>query len=200
MKVPKRTASTGEDWQKKGGWILLYKTLTFLLFFGILKRNGSLLNRNRSISFYSINVNERLVSYINFIRSIFWSQYTWTWDWSLSFSLLFCKGLCEINHMILQSFAHFQVKFCKISLSSENWLECWISISNRQTSWTNSQDGPARQTSWTDQLGEPVGRTSSKFLKPWPVCIFEDWRFSLYIVAAFESDKDPIYIFSSFFL
>ena len=48
---------------------------------------------------------------------------------------------------------------------------------------------PAGQTSWTDQLDGPAGRTSSFYLKPWPVCIFEDFLFSLYIVTASESDE-----------
>ena len=41
-------------------------------------------------------------------------------------------------------------------------------------------DGPVEQTSWTDQFF---------YLKLWPVCIFEDFPFSLYIVAAAESDE-----------
>ena len=58
-----------------------------------------------------------------------------------------------------------------------------------QTSWTNQLDGPAGRTSWTDQLDRPAGRTSSFYLKPWPVRIFKDFPFSLYIVAASESDE-----------
>ena len=58
-----------------------------------------------------------------------------------------------------------------------------------RTSWTNQLDGPAGWTSWTDQLDRPAGRTSSFYLKPWPVRIFKDFPFSLYIVAASESDK-----------
>ena len=50
-------------------------------------------------------------------------------------------------------------------------------------------DGPARRTSWTDQLDRPAGRTSSLYLKPWPVRIFKDFPFSLYNVAASESDE-----------
>ena len=49
--------------------------------------------------------------------------------------------------------------------------------------------GPAGRTSWTDQLDRPAGRTSSFYLKPWPVRIFEGFPFSLYIVAASESDE-----------
>ena len=62
-----------------------------------------------------------------------------------------------------------------------------------QTCWTDQLDGPAGRTSWTDQLADqldrPAGRTSSFYLKPWPVRIFEDFPFSLYIVAASESDE-----------
>ena len=43
--------------------------------------------------------------------------------------------------------------------------------------------------SWTDQLDESAGLTSSLYLKPWLARIFEDWPFSLYIVAAFECDE-----------
>ena len=50
-------------------------------------------------------------------------------------------------------------------------------------------DRTAGRTSWTDQLDGTAGRTSSFYLKPWPVRIFEDFPFSLYIVAASESDK-----------
>ena len=45
-----------------------------------------------------------------------------------------------------------------------------------------------------DQLDGPAGRTSSFYLKPWPVCIFEDFPFSLYIVAASESDEGLVYL------
>ena len=50
-------------------------------------------------------------------------------------------------------------------------------------------NGSASQTSWTDQLDGPAGQTSSFYLEPWPVRIFKDFRFSLYIVAASESDE-----------
>ena len=43
----------------------------------------------------------------------------------------------------------------------------------------------------------PAGRTSSVYLKPWPVCIFKDLCFSLYIVAASESDEGLVYIMSN---
>ena len=52
---------------------------------------------------------------------------------------------------------------------------------------------PAGWTSWTDQLDGPAGQTSSFYLKPWPVPIFEDFRFSLYIVAASESDEGLVF-------
>ena len=57
------------------------------------------------------------------------------------------------------------------------------------TSWTDQLDGPDGRTRWTDQLDRPAGRTSSFYLKPWPVRIFEDCPFSLYIVATSESDE-----------
>ena len=53
---------------------------------------------------------------------------------------------------------------------------------------------PAGRTSWTDQLDGPAGQTSSFYLKPWPVGIFEDFPFSLYIVAASESDKGLVFM------
>ena len=62
-----------------------------------------------------------------------------------------------------------------------------------RTSWTDHLDVPAGQTSWTDQLDGPAGRTSSFYLKPWPVRIFEDYPFSLYIVAASESDEGLVF-------
>ena len=48
-------------------------------------------------------------------------------------------------------------------------------------------DRPAERTSWTDQLD------GSLYLKPWPVRIFEDSPFSLYIVAASESDEGLVF-------
>ena len=55
---------------------------------------------------------------------------------------------------------------------------------------------PAGHISWTDQLDgpadRPAGQTSSFYLKPWPVRIFEDFPFSLYIGAASESDKSLV--------
>ena len=62
-----------------------------------------------------------------------------------------------------------------------------------RTSWTDQLDGPAGQTSWTDQLDESAGWTSSLYLKPWPVHIFADWPFSLYIIAASQSDKGLVH-------
>ena len=53
--------------------------------------------------------------------------------------------------------------------------------------------GPAGRTSWTDQLDRAAGQTSSLYFKPWPVRIFEDWPFSLNIVAASESDEGLVY-------
>ena len=40
-----------------------------------------------------------------------------------------------------------------------------------------------------DQVDGSAGRISFFYLKPWPVRIFEDFLFSLYIVAASESDQ-----------
>ena len=50
-------------------------------------------------------------------------------------------------------------------------------------------NGPAGWTSWTHQLDGPAGQTSSFYLKSWSVRILEDFPFSLYIVAASESDE-----------
>ena len=58
-----------------------------------------------------------------------------------------------------------------------------------QTSSTDQLDGPAGRISWTEQMDESAGRNRSLYLKPWPVRIFEDWPFSLYIIAASESDE-----------
>ena len=78
-------------------------------------------------------------------------------------------------------------------------LATFCNIVNRpagMTSWTDQLDGPAGRTSWTDQFDGPAGRISraDQFsLKPWPVHIFEDWPFSLYIVAACKSDESLVY-------
>ena len=50
-----------------------------------------------------------------------------------------------------------------------------------------------------DQLDGPAGWTSSLYLKPWPVRIFKDWPFSLYIVTASESDVGFVSPFPFFF-
>ena len=63
----------------------------------------------------------------------------------------------------------------------------------KQTSLIDHLNGPAWLTSWKDQLNGLAGQTSwmtsSFYLKLWPVRIFEDFPFSLYIVAASESDE-----------
>ena len=61
--------------------------------------------------------------------------------------------------------------------------------SAERISWTDQLDGSAGRISWTDQLDRSARRISSLHLKPWPVRIFEDLPFSLYIVAASESDE-----------
>ena len=48
---------------------------------------------------------------------------------------------------------------------------------------------PAGGTGWTDQLDGPAGQIISFDLKPWPVRLFKEFPFSLYIVAASESDE-----------
>ena len=58
-----------------------------------------------------------------------------------------------------------------------------------QISWMDKLNKPAEWTSWIDQLNSPAGRTSSFYLKFWPICIFKDFPFSLYIVVASEPDK-----------
>ena len=67
-------------------------------------------------------------------------------------------------------------------------MQC-VNGSASQTIWTNQLNRPAERTSWTDKLDRPAGRTSYFYLKPWPVRIFKDFPFSLYIVAASESDE-----------
>ena len=72
-------------------------------------------------------------------------------------------------------------------------MQC-VNGSASQTGWMDQLDTPAKQTSWTDQMDRPAGWTSSFYLKPWPVRIFEDFSFSLYIVAASESDDGFVFI------
>ena len=67
-------------------------------------------------------------------------------------------------------------------------MQC-VNGSASWTSWTDKLDGPAGRISWTDQLDGLAGQTSSFYLKPWPIHTFEDFPFSLYIVAASESDE-----------
>ena len=83
-------------------------------------------------------------------------------------------------------------------------MQC-VNGSASRTSWTDQLYGPAGQTSWTDQLDGPAGQTSSFYLKPWPVCIFEDWPSSLYIVADSESGEglvsyDTLYLYAKYLL
>ena len=40
----------------------------------------------------------------------------------------------------------------------------------------------------------PAGQISPFYLMPWPVCIIEDFPFSLYIVATSESDEGLVYL------
>ena len=58
-------------------------------------------------------------------------------------------------------------------------------------------DGPAGWTSWIDQLDRPAGQTSrtDKFFlfEAWPVRIFKDFPFSLYIVEASEYDEGLVF-------
>ena len=63
-----------------------------------------------------------------------------------------------------------------------------------QTSWMDQLEGPSGRTIWTDQMDVSAGQTSSFYLKPWPVRIFEDYPFGLYIVAASESDEGLVFI------
>ena len=77
----------------------------------------------------------------------------------------------------------------------------WTDQLNRpagQTRCTDQLNRPAERTSWSDQLDVPAGQNSWTdqffFLKTWPVCIFEDFPFSLYIVAASESDEALVFL------
>ena len=54
-----------------------------------------------------------------------------------------------------------------------------------QTSWTDQLDGPAGQTTWTDQFFLFEALTS---------LLIQRFSFSLYIVAASESDKGLVII------
>ena len=47
------------------------------------------------------------------------------------------------------------------------------------------------------QINGLAGQTSSLYLKPWPVRIFKDWPFSLYVVSAFESDEGLVSYWTS---
>ena len=71
-------------------------------------------------------------------------------------------------------------------------IQC-VNGSASWTSWTDQLDGPAGWTSWTEQLDGSAGWTSFFYLKPWPVRIFEDFPFSLYIVTASESDEGLVF-------
>ena len=68
-----------------------------------------------------------------------------------------------------------------------------LDIPAGQISWTDQLDGSTGRISWTDQLDGSAGRISSLYLKSWPVHIFEDSPFSLYIVAASKSDEGLVY-------
>ena len=72
-------------------------------------------------------------------------------------------------------------------------MQC-VNRSASKTSWMDQLDGSAGQTSWTDKPDRPAGRISSFYLKPWPVRLVEDFPFSLYIVAASESDEGLVYL------
>ena len=63
----------------------------------------------------------------------------------------------------------------------------------QRASKANQQDGSARRISLTSVLERPAGWTSSLYLNPFPVRIFEDWPFSLYIVASPESDERLVF-------
>ena len=58
-----------------------------------------------------------------------------------------------------------------------------------RASKTNKVDRAASRITYTGLLDRPAGRTNSIYLKPWPVCIFEDWLFSLFIVTYSESNE-----------
>ena len=49
-----------------------------------------------------------------------------------------------------------------------------------------------------DQLDRQAEQTSSFYLKPWPVLIFEDFPFSWYIVAASESEEALVFTQNGF--
>ena len=59
--------------------------------------------------------------------------------------------------------------------------------------WTDQLDGPAGRTSWTDQLDGPAGQTSWTdqffFFEALASLLIRRFSFSLYIVAASESDE-----------
>ena len=78
------------------------------------------------------------------------------------------------------------------SAGQTNWTD-QLDGSAGWISWMDQLDGSARWISWMDQLDKSAGRTSSLYLKPWPVRIFEDSPFSLYIVAASESDEGLVF-------
>ena len=67
-------------------------------------------------------------------------------------------------------------------------MQC-VNGSASQTSWTDQLYRSAVQTSWMDQQDRPGGWTSSFYI----LFIFEDFPFSLYIVAASESDEGLVY-------
>ena len=70
----------------------------------------------------------------------------------------------------------------------------YINGSASWTSWTDQLDGPAGWSSWTDQLDGPAGQTrwTDQLNRP-AERIFEDFRFSLYTVAASESNEGLVF-------
>ena len=71
-------------------------------------------------------------------------------------------------------------------------MQC-VNRSASKTSWTDQLDGSAGQTSWTDQLDGPAGQTSwtDQFVlfEALASSLIRRFLFSLYIVAASESDE-----------
>ena len=98
----------------------------------------------------------------------------------------------------VRSDLHASVEFEKLSAKHADFAgySTRVEDDRRPTYQPNLQsilDGPAGRTSWTNHLYGPAGQTSSFYLKPWPVRIFEDFPFSLYIVAASESDEGLVF-------
>ena len=117
-------------------------------------------------------------------------------------SLHYCN-FKTLQHYDIATLQHY--KFATFQLVNITNLQlCHIAGLLDRPSGLTDLDRSAGRISWTDQLDgpadRPAGQTSSFYLKPWPVRIFKDFPFSLYIVAATESDKGLVCLSHNFYI